>query len=176
MIPPPVSSTAKATAALKQPLHLVVSRASASAIAAVEAAGGSVTTRYYTRAAIKRIMRRETHPFISMAFTKESCSEGLLAAARLPADAIRPAGPDDAEGGSKISESKVMAAKGYKYRLPDPVARRDIEYYRDPAKRGYLSHLLRPLEGPSLFFRSPLVRKTTAGVKKEKILPENRLW
>ena len=111
-----------------------------------------------------------------MAWTKESGSEALLEAARLPADAIRPATEADAEGGSKINESRVMAAKGYKYRLPDPAGRRDIEYYRDPAKRGYLSHLLQPLEGPSLFFRSPLERKTAAGVKKEKVLPENRLW
>lgn len=69
-----------------------------------------------------------------------------------------------------------MKARNYQYRLPDPTHRRDIEYYRDPAHRGYLAHLLKPMEGPSLFFRSPEERKSTAGVKKEKVLPENRLW
>ncbi|EAW22670.1 mitochondrial 54S ribosomal protein uL15m [Aspergillus fischeri NRRL 181] len=147
---------------LKQPIHIVVSRASASAIAAVEAAGGSVTTRFYTRSAIARIMNRETHPFISTAWSPESASDALLKAAGLEAQ--------------DLAESNIMREMGYKYRLPDPTKRRDIEYYRDPAHRGYLSHLLKPSEGPSLFFRSPAERKSSAGVKKEKVLPENRLW
>ncbi|CAL5871121.1 uncharacterized protein PFLUO_LOCUS5367 [Penicillium psychrofluorescens] len=146
---------------LKQPLHLVVSRASASAIAAVEAAGGTVTTRYYTRSAIARIMARETHPFLSLAWTAQSGNEALHEAA----------GVSDTD-----KEGEVMKAMGFRFRLPDPSSRRDIEYYRDPAHRGYLSHLLKPMEGPSLFFRSPEERKSTAGVKKEKVLPENRLW
>ncbi|GKZ18277.1 YmL10 [Aspergillus brasiliensis] len=145
---------------LKQPIHIVVSRASASAIAAVEAAGGSVTTRFYTKSAIARIMRREMHPFVSLAWTKESGSEALALA----------------EDGEALTESKVMKEMGYSYRLPDPTKRKDIEYYRDPAHRGYLSHLLKPMEGPSLFFRSPVERKSAAGVRKEKVLPENRLW
>ncbi|PWY73171.1 hypothetical protein BO94DRAFT_539055 [Aspergillus sclerotioniger CBS 115572] len=154
----PVSSV------LKQPIHLVVSRASGPAIAAVEAAGGSVTTRFYTKSAIARIMKREMHPFVSMAWTKESASEGLLGVA------------EGAVEGGALTESKVMQEMGFKYRLPDPTKRRDIEYYRDPAHRGYLSHLLKPMEGPSLFFRSPVERKSAAGVRKEKVLPENRLW
>ncbi|XRM41291.1 YmL10 [Aspergillus tubingensis] len=145
---------------LKQPIHIVVSRASAPAIAAVEAAGGSVTTRFYTKSAIARIMKREMHPFVSLAWTKESGSEALAVA----------------EDGEALTESKVMKEMGYSYRLPDPTKRRDIEYYRDPAHRGYLSHLLKPMEGPSLFFRSPVERKSAAGVRKEKVLPENRLW
>ncbi|KAJ5937900.1 54S ribosomal protein L10 [Penicillium verhagenii] len=156
-------------AALKQPIHLVVSRASGSAIAAVEAAGGSVATRFYTRSSIKHIMANETHPFISLAWSAESGSKDLLAAefAKL-----------SVEGGASvdIEEKSVMEAKGLRYRLPDPTRRRDIEYYRDPAHRGYLSHLLKPSEGPSLFFRSPEERKSAAGTKKEKVLPANRLW
>ncbi|KOC11908.1 putative oxidoreductase [Aspergillus flavus AF70] len=149
-----------AESTLKQPIHIVVSRASATAIAAVEAAGGSVTTRFYTKSAIARIMRREMHPFVSTAWTKESGSEGL----------------NNAEGAENLTESAIMKEMGFQYRLPDPTKRKDIEYYRDPAHRGYLSHLLKPMEGPSLFFRSPVERKTAAGVKKEKVLPENRLW
>lgn len=156
---------------LKQPIHLVVSRASASAIAAVEAAGGSVTTRFYTKASIARIMKRETHPFLSTQWAQESGNAALHAAEGLDFSSA---------AGSAVAgalETKVMSEKGLKYRLPDPTKRRDIEYYRDPAHRGYLSHLLKPLEGPSLFFRSPVERKSAAGAaKKEKVLPENRLW
>lgn len=152
--------------ALKQPIHLVVSRASSSAIEAVEAAGGSLTTRFYTPAAIRHILRMESHPFISMAWSPESGSKELLKADLLKADGA----PED------LSEATVMKALGMKYRLPDPTRRRDIEYYRDPAHRGYLAHLLKPNEGPSLFFRSPEERKSAAGTKKEKVLPVNRLW
>lgn len=151
-----------ASNALQQPIHLVVSRASASAIAAVEAAGGSVTTRYYTKNAIRHILRGESHPFVSMAWSAQSGPAELLKAADVAAE--------------NLSETSLMQARGYKFRLPDPTRRRDIEYYRDPAHRGYLAHLLKPMEGPSLFFRSPEERKSTAGVKKEKVLPENRLW
>ena len=77
---------------------------------------------------------------------------------------------------SLSDESRIMKELGFRYRLPDPTKRRDIEYYRDPQKRGYLSHLLKPLESPSLFFRSPAERRLNAGVRKEKVLPENRLW
>lgn len=146
---------------LKQPIHLVVSRVSASAIAAVEAAGGSVATRFYTRSAIKHILNTESHPFISMAWSAESGSQDLLKADNAPED---------------LNEATIMKSRGFRYRLPDPTKRRDIEYYRDPAHRGYLSYLLKPMEGPSLFFRSPEERKSTAGVRKEKVLPENRLW
>ncbi|KAL4782003.1 ribosomal protein L18e/L15P [Aspergillus varians] len=151
---------------LKQPIHLVVSRASASAIAAVEATGGTVTTRFYTKAAIARIMKRETHPFLSASWAAESGNAALHAAAGLEISS--------ADGAA--TETKVMNAQGFKFRLPDPTKRRDVEYYRDPAHRGYLAHLLTPLEGPSLFFRSPVERKSAAGPKKEKVLPENRLW
>lgn len=151
--------------ALKQPIHIVVSRASSSAIAAVEAQGGSVTTRFYTRSAIVRIMRKEMHPFVSMAWSTQSGNENLHTADTAGAAAD-----------GTLSESNIMKESGFRYRLPDPTKRRDIEYYRDPAHRGYLSHLLKPMEGPSLFFRSPVERKSAAGVKKEKVLPENRLW
>ncbi|KAL4886389.1 ribosomal protein L18e/L15P [Aspergillus karnatakaensis] len=147
---------------LKQPIHLVVSRASAAAIAAVESAGGTVSTRFYTKASILRIMKRQTHPFLSSAWSTESGPAALLKAANIDL--------------STQTEESIMKAKGYTYRLPDPTRRRDVEYYRDPEHRGYLAHLLKPLEGPSLFFRSPVERKSSAGVKKEKVLPENRLW
>lgn len=192
-----------AASALKQPVHMVVSRASMSAIAAVEAAGGSLTTRYYTHDAIRRILRDETHPFWSAAWSTQSGSEALTRAVAETANAevvppstttttttttsasssttTIPSGETttttrNAAGPGALAELHIMKMLGLKYRLPDPTKRRDIEYYRDPAHRGYLSHLLKPMEGPSLFFRSPAERKSAAGVKKEKVLPENRLW
>jgi large subunit ribosomal protein L15 len=46
-----------ADGALKQPLDLLVSRASTSAIAAVEAAGGSVTSVHYNQLALRALLR-----------------------------------------------------------------------------------------------------------------------
>jgi large subunit ribosomal protein L15 len=180
---------------VKQPIHVVVSRASASAIAAIEGAGGSVTTRFYTRSSIQRILRGQTHPYLSMAWSELSgplvLSRSLLELASSvptnPSDTTSPATEGSMTGGSvtrpptssvsgTLTEIRVMKAKGYIYRLPDPTNRRDIEYYRDAAHRGYLSHLVGPNEGPSLFFVPPAVRKSAAGVKKVKVLPENRLW
>ena len=155
---------------LKQPIHIVASRASASAINAVEALGGSVTTRYYTASSIRRILAGETHSFISEQWDLKSGSQGLLEAA---AAAYRTAQPSKT---AQVVDVDVLEVATGKYRLPDPTKRRDIEYYRDPAHRGYLSHLLKGSEGPSLFFRSSEERKSAAGVTKKKVLPENRLW
>lgn len=123
-----------------------------------------MTTRYYTRPSIRRILDGETHSFLSSAWARESGSEQLYKLAK-----IRPTA-------AWMKWSTVVNNQQLKYRLPDPTKRKDIEYYRDPAHRGYLSHLLKPLEGPSLFFRSSEERKSAAGVKKEKVLPGNRLW
>jgi large subunit ribosomal protein L15 len=148
--------------ALKQPIHVVASRASASAIAAIEAAGGTVTTRYYTPSSIRRILKGDTHTFLSDRWARESGSDELYHLAQV--------------GKDKNRWQAVIERNHKAFRLPDPVQRRDIEYYRDPAHRGYLAHLLKPLEGPSLFFRSSESRKSAAGTTKKKILPENRLW
>ncbi|KAI1134882.1 hypothetical protein F5Y05DRAFT_406271 [Hypoxylon sp. FL0543] len=113
---------------LKQPIDIVVSRASASAIDAVEKAGGKIMTRYYTKQAIKRLVEGKS----------------------FHTDRPLPTGPEHV--GPVLEE---VRKKGFHYRLPDPTARWDIEYYRDPAHRGYLSHTLQPGESPSLFFRVP---------------------
>lgn len=126
---------------LKQPIDIMVSRASAKAIEAIEAAGGKVVTRYYTKAAIRNMVRG----------TAVNTGEPL------------PVGPEFVEGALQ------KAREGpYLYRLPDPTSRWHIEYYRDPAHRGYLSHLLKPGETPSLFFKVPgqEVKKKASQVKK----------
>jgi hypothetical protein len=132
-----VKILARGSEELKQPIHVVASRVSASAIAAIEAAGGSVITRYYTKSAIQRLVRGEsTHTAKPLPQGKQYV-EAVLAEAR---------------------------KRPFQYRLPDPTSRRDIEYYRDPAHRGYLSHQLKEGESPSLYFKVPGVRK----IKSEK--------
>ncbi|KAL1649200.1 YmL10 [Diplodia intermedia] len=140
-----VKLLARGSEQLRTPVNLVVSRASASAIAAVEAAGGSVITRYYSPNAIKHVLRGLSDPIVSAQMPSELAS----------------------------------ASRSFKYRLPDPTARKDIEYYRDPAHRGYLSHLVPAGEGPSLFFKTPGSSKAvkkgstkTKGASKA----ENRIW
>ncbi|KAI0097113.1 hypothetical protein F4814DRAFT_443202 [Daldinia grandis] len=113
---------------LKQPIDIVVSRASAAAIDGVENAGGKIMTRYYTKQAIKRLVLGKS----------------------FHTDKPLPTGPEHVE---PVLEE--VRQKGFAYRLPDPTARWDIEYYRDPAHRGYLSHTLKPGESPSLYFRVP---------------------
>jgi large subunit ribosomal protein L15 len=160
---------------LKQPIHIVASRASASAINAIENIGGSVTTRYYTASSIRRILAGETHSFISEQWDLKSGAPGLLEAAAAAYRAASQGAGAETAVAEPVDVDVLEVATG-KYRLPDPTKRRDIEYYRDPAHRGYLSHLLKGSEGPSLFFRSSEERKSAAGVTKKKVLPENRLW
>lgn len=120
---------ARGASDLKTPVDIMVSRASASAIKAVEAAGGKIVTRYYTKQAIRRLVKGQS----------------------VNTDEPLPVGPEHVEG----VLAKTRTAKKHYYRLPDPTSREDIEYYRDPAHRGYLSHTLKPGESPSLYFKVP---------------------
>lgn len=136
---------------LKTPIDILVSRASATAIEAVEAAGGKVMTRFYTKPAIKRIR------------SGKSVSSALPLALQ-----------------SESGEVSVNpTAQRFVYRLPDPTSRKDLEYYRDPAHRGYLSHTVEEGHGPSLFFKTPGTGKVQ---KKRKVSGdaagkgENKLW
>ncbi|KAJ6779993.1 hypothetical protein PWT90_06877 [Aphanocladium album] len=130
---------------LKQPIDVLVSRVSAAAITAIEGAGGKVVTRYYTKLAIQRLL------------TGESVSSSVP----LPV-------------GKEHVESVLEQAKGFRYRLPDPTSREDIEYYRDPAHRGYLSHQLKPGESPSLYFKVPGEKKVKS-VREKKVAAET-MW
>lgn len=133
---------------LKQPIDVVASRVSASAIEAIEAAGGKVTTRYYTKLAIQRLVSGESvHTDKPLPVGKEHV-EGVLAEAR---------------------------ARPFRYRLPDPTSRADMEYYRDPAHRGYLRHQLKEGESPSLYYKVPGVHKIKSAVKEKKVEVET-LW
>ncbi|KAI0880794.1 uncharacterized protein GGS22DRAFT_182097 [Annulohypoxylon maeteangense] len=135
---------------LKQPIDIVVSRASASAIEAVEKAGGKIMTRYYTKQSITRLVQGKS----------------------FHTDTPLPVGPEHVE-----PVLEAIRKKGFSFRLPDPTSRWDIEYYRDPAHRGYLSHMLKPGESPSLYFRVPPAKlskqkKSQKGANKE----DTKLW
>lgn len=135
--------------ALKQPLDIMVSRASAAAIGAVEAAGGKIMTRYYTKESIRRLVA------------------GKSVNTALPL-------PVGAEHVEPVLDQ--MRKKGFSYRLPDPTSREDIEYYRDPAHRGYLSHQLSPGESPSLFFRVPPSKIAKQKKQKSEKKLDTKLW
>lgn len=137
---------AKGSEKITSPLNIIVSRASASAIAAIEAAGGSVTTRYYTPQSIIRVVKGETDPIHSLQ--------------------------------SQIAIEGQSEPGNYLKRLPDPTSRKDIEYYRDPAHRGYLSYQLEGGQGPSLFFKTPGTGTFVAKRVKKKAISaaENRMW
>lgn len=141
-----VKLLAKGSEQIKDPLNIIISRASAKAIATIEAAGGSVTTRYYTPFAIKKIVQGRMHPTVSLQ--------------------------------SKASEIEQASKKTFYSRLPDPTSRKDIEYYRDPAHRGYMSYLVPEGHGPSLFYKTPgtgkrVARKTS---KSRSSAADNRMW
>ncbi|KOS20934.1 54S ribosomal protein L10 [Escovopsis weberi] len=133
---------------LKQPISVMVSRVSAGAIAAIEAAGGRVVTRYYTKQAIERLVAGEA-----------GNTERPL-----------PVGAEHVE--AVLAEARRSP---FRYRLPDPTSREDMEYYRDPAHRGYLSFQVQPGQSPSLYFKVPGVRKIKTETKKAKNT-EELLW
>lgn len=178
---------------LNSAIHIVVSRASAAAIACVEALGGSVTTRFYSPTSIKRVLSGLSHPVISLQadtnlIGKTAHYKPLHALKSiLTTDVVENlksahANPDTPLEVKNEALRAVMAQVGasYKYRLPDATARKDIEYYRDPAHRGYLSHLVKEGESPSLFFKRPgeaKDRKSQAARREAaKASAENRLF
>ncbi|KAM3468553.1 hypothetical protein MY5147_007822 [Beauveria neobassiana] len=130
---------------LRQPIDVMVSRASAAAITAIEGAGGKVVTRYYTKLAIQRLLK----------------GESVNTMTPLPM-------------GQEHVASVLDAAKAFRYRLPDPTSREDIEYYRDPAHRGYLSHQLQPGESPSLYYKVPGTEKIKS--TKQKAVAQETMW
>ncbi|KAL9611950.1 MAG: hypothetical protein Q9167_003437 [Letrouitia subvulpina] len=132
---------------VSHPLNIIVSRASAAAIAAVEAAGGSVTTRYYTPFSIRGITKGKIDPIHSL--------------------------NSRIDMGGSMEERRV-----FENRLPDPTSRKEIEYYRDSAKRGYLNYQVGEGQGPSLFFRTPSTAKKIKKKVQSSVASgaENRMW
>ena len=151
-----VKLLARGSTALTSAIHLVVSRASQSAIQAVEALGGTVTTRYYTPQAIRKIKAREMHPYISLRWEQDKI-----------------ANPNLVVPGAEIELSRVKGM-GYEYRLPDPTSRKDLEYYRDKTNNGYLSHTVSEGANPSLYYKSELEIEEARHAKKKRKEAERR--
>jgi large subunit ribosomal protein L15 len=89
---------AKGAASLSHPIHLIVSRASPAAIAAVENSGGSIVCKYYSRVSLRALVKPEKY------------------VGTIP------------------------------IRQPDPIHKRDLVYYSNPATRGYLASRQTPLK------------------------------
>jgi large subunit ribosomal protein L15 len=147
---------------LTTPINIIVSRASAEAIEAVEKLGGTVTTRFYTPFAIRKIRAGEMDPIHSLQSRIQMA-------------------PAEAEGAQAAAEAMLVERSKYPFRLPDPTSRKDLEYYRDAAHRGYLSHMVEEGHGPSLFFKTPGAgrvdkRKVAGKGGKGGAKAENRVW
>jgi hypothetical protein len=131
---------------LKTPIHIYVSRASRTAVHAIENAGGTVTTRYYTPFAFEKILAGQMHPIHSRQFHATAIS--------------KLATPSDTK---------------FQFALPDPTRRKYIEYYRDISVRGYLNYQIAPGQTPNLYFRMPgMGPKDVKKQKKEE--KEDLLW
>lgn len=139
---------------MKTPVHIIVSRASRAAIAAVENAGGTVQTRYYTKDALGRVLKGLTHPFLS-ALSPPVREPGMRTEYESGGGGDGGAGEQRAERDTHPNTAAFPPPSQYRYRLPDPVSRKELEYYRDPAHRGYLSYQVEDGHGPSLYFKSP---------------------
>ncbi|KAF2748816.1 ribosomal protein L15 [Sporormia fimetaria CBS 119925] len=143
---------------LTSKINIIVSRASSSAIARIEALGGTVTTRFYSPTSIKRVLKGESHPSVSLMadaefITRAGDSEILSALESAPSSSS-----DISTSPAALSHDALRAVmrkvgEKYKYRLPDATGRKDIEYYRDPAHRGYLAYTIKEGESPSLYFK-----------------------
>ncbi len=167
---------------LTTPINIVVSRASADAIARIEALGGSVITRFYSPTAIKRVLRGDTHPTISLQASPDLVSlTGRSPAAVIPSPILTAlqTATEEKRNEAMAAVMKQIGSK-YKYRLPDATARKDIEYYRDPGHRGYLNYLVKDGESPSLFFKPPGEakdrKKQSARRDAAKASADNRLF
>jgi large subunit ribosomal protein L15 len=144
---------------LTSAINIVVSRASTDAIARIESLGGSVTTRFYSPTSIKRVLRGDSHPTVSLQSSSDlihlasTSSPDILTSPIL--SSLQSATANDAAKKEAMATLMKQLGQKYKYRLPDATARKDIEYYRDPAHRGYLSYTVKQGESPSLFFKPP---------------------
>jgi large subunit ribosomal protein L15 len=167
---------------LKSAINIVVSRASTAAIARIEALGGSVTTRFYSPASIRRVLKGESHPVISLQADADliaRTAKHFLGDAQVQAQFASSETTEETKQEILRTAVASVSAK-YKYRLPDATGRKDIEYYRDPAHRGYLAYTVKEGESPSLFFKPPGEakdrKKQQARRQAAKVSAENRLF
>jgi large subunit ribosomal protein L15 len=166
---------------LKTPINIIVSRASAEAISRIEALGGSVTTRFYSPTSIKRVLRGDSHPTISLQSSPELITLASQAnPALIPSPILSALAASTGESKQALGDVMKHVSQKYRFRLPDATGRKDIEYYRDPAHRGYLSYMMKEGESPSLFFKIPGAakdrKKQSARRDAAKASADNKLF
>ena len=151
-----------------------------------------MTTRYYTEWAIKKIIKGTMDPMVSLQSNAviQDPAQALAASDAAAEDiSVSPQSAGEEASSTESSPGRrmvhftpaVQPKEQYAYRLPDPSRRKDIEYYRDAAHRGYLAHTVQKGQGPSLFFRKPsqyqVKKRATGGAKKRKeTKDDNKLW
>ncbi|KAF2014760.1 ribosomal protein L15 [Aaosphaeria arxii CBS 175.79] len=166
---------------LTSKINIIVSRASASAIEQIEALGGTVTSRFYSPMSIKRVLRGDSHPVVSLQADADLVTRAVPAkdSKILRSVLDTPDAPEEVKNEALRAVFSKVGEK-YKYRLPDATSRKDIEYYRDPAHRGYLAYTVKEGESPSLFFKPPGEakdrKKQAAKRQAAKASAENRLF
>ena len=115
---------------------------------------------------------------VARAATPEVVSPGAVEALT---KAMKTTGtPQEVKNEALAAVMKQVGEK-YKYRLPDATGRKDIEYYRDPAHRGYLAYQVKRGQSPSLYFKPPQNKqalKQSMATRKatEKKAEANRLF
>lgn len=129
------------------------------------------------------MLRGDSHPVVSLDASADLITSSLATTPKLiPSPILSALNASTAPEDRKQALAAVMRqlSTKYKYRLPDATGRKDIEYYRDPAHRGYLAHSVGEGEGPSLFFKMPREatdrKKQTAKKNAAKVSAENRLF
>ncbi len=99
---------------------------------------------------------RQMHPYVSLRWDQDKIANSSLL--------VR---------GAETEEARVKGV-GYEYRLPDPTSRKDLEYYRDRANNGYLSHMVSEGANPSLYYKSEVEIEEARKAKKERKETEKR--
>lgn len=123
----------------------------------VEAAGGSVTTRYYTKDAMRRILDGDMHSAVSLrshADTAAAFGVTVEDSGRIAPVAPATAEPETSPESAQKPVTKARIRTGFRLRLPDPTSRKDLEYYRDSSRRGYLAYEVLEGDSPSLYFKT----------------------
>lgn len=90
-------------------------------------------------------------------------------------------GPTDSAYTNRLARGSTPPPEDYRYRLSDATSRKDLEYYRDPAHRGYLSYQVDEGQGPSLFFKTSNTTSNTKASEMRKVrsgsaAKEGRIW
>lgn len=128
------------------------------------------------------MLRGDSHPTISLQSPPSLIALASTANTNLIPSPILSALQSAPEESKKEALAAVMkhVNQHFKYRLPDPTARKDIEYYRDAAHRGYLNYTVKEGESPSLFFKPPGEakdkKKQSARRDAAKATADNRLF